>query len=112
MLARQLSGATTIIAVDIVDSRLELARSLGATHTLNSKTSGGQMSEKLRELAGGKGLDYVIDATGKSAVLGQAMQSLRAQGTVLSIGSPGPGEYCPAEIYKVCVVIVGSGPKS
>lgn len=59
MLAAIASGATTIIAVDIVDSRLEFAKTLGATHTINSKnedavasikeiTHGGRTSRSIR----------------------------------------------------------------
>ena len=54
-----LAGATTIIAVDIDDDKLDTARSLGATHTINSKNT--DPVEGIRELTDGNGADLVID---------------------------------------------------
>ena len=58
----QLGGATTIIAVDIDDDKLERARQQGATHTVNSAKV--DPVEAIRELTGGFGADLVIDAVG------------------------------------------------
>jgi S-(hydroxymethyl)mycothiol dehydrogenase len=56
------AGATTIIAVDIDDKKLEWARSFGATHTVNSRVQ--DAVEAIRQLTGGFGADVVIDAVG------------------------------------------------
>src|SRR5690242_17061583 len=56
----RLAGATTIIAVDVDGRKLEWARGLGATHTVDARD--GDPVEAIRELTGGFGADVVIDA--------------------------------------------------
>src|SRR6059058_2793683 len=58
----KLAGATTIIAVDIDDRKLEWATGFGATHTVNSKNS--DPVEAIKGLTGGFGVDVAIDAVG------------------------------------------------
>src|SRR6187431_2011015 len=56
-------GATTIIAVDISDAKLERARHFGATHTVNSANT--DPVEAIRSLTGGHGADVVVEAVGR-----------------------------------------------
>jgi Zn-dependent alcohol dehydrogenase len=56
----RLAGATTIIAVDIDDNKIDMAKSLGATHGVNSRQE--DAVEAIRALTGGHGADVVIDA--------------------------------------------------
>jgi len=56
----RIAGATTVVAVDVDDRKLELARRFGATHTVNSRTE--DPVERIRELTGGFGADVVIEA--------------------------------------------------
>jgi len=78
LMAAKAAGCTTIVAVDIHDSRLELARQLGATHTINSKTQ--KISETiLTEISPG-GLHYALDTTGRNDVITEALNSLRPFG--------------------------------
>ena len=58
----RLAGAATIIAVDIDDRKLEWARGMGATHTVNSKDA--DPVEAIKALTGGFGVDVAIDAVG------------------------------------------------
>ncbi|MHA2788197.1 NAD(P)-dependent alcohol dehydrogenase [Corynebacterium sp. S7] len=88
-------GATTIIAVDIHDSRLELAKELGATHTINSRTE--NPVEKIREITG-DGVNYALDSTGVVAVTRQAADSLAINGTVGLVGAPAPGTEVSFEV--------------
>lgn len=65
IMGAKLSPATMIIAIDIIDARLELAKELGATHVLKSDADTGK---KLRELTNGAGVNHVVEATGNPGV--------------------------------------------
>ncbi|MFI6602476.1 S-(hydroxymethyl)mycothiol dehydrogenase [Nonomuraea sp. NPDC050536] len=84
----RLVGATTIIAVDVDDRKLEWARGLGATHTVNAKD--GDPVEAIRELTGGHGADVVIDAVGRPETYKQAFYARDLAGTVVLVGVPTP----------------------
>ncbi|WP_030984490.1 S-(hydroxymethyl)mycothiol dehydrogenase [Streptomyces sp. NRRL S-1813] len=84
----RLAGAVTIIAVDIDDRKLETARSMGATHTVNSRSS--DPVEAVRELTGGFGADVVIDAVGRPETYRQAFYARDLAGTVVLVGVPTP----------------------
>ena len=84
----RLAGAARIIAVDIDDRKLEKARSMGATHTVNSKTS--DPVEAIRELTGGFGADVVIEAVGRPETYKQAFYARDLAGTVVLVGVPTP----------------------
>ncbi|MBN1190495.1 MAG: alcohol dehydrogenase catalytic domain-containing protein [Dehalococcoidales bacterium] len=67
----RLSGAYPIIAVDILDNKLEMARRFGATHTVNSKMEKDPINA-VWQIAGGRGADYVFVCVGGMDVLRQA----------------------------------------
>lgn len=89
LLAALVAGCTTVIAVDVRESRLELARSLGATHTVDP--GAGDPVEQIREITGGRGVTYALEATGLPAVLRQAADALDIRGTVGLVGAAAPG---------------------
>ncbi|MEV4015174.1 S-(hydroxymethyl)mycothiol dehydrogenase [Nonomuraea angiospora] len=84
----RLVGATTIIAVDVDGRKLEWARGLGATHTVDAKD--GDPVEAIRELTGGFGADVVIDAVGRPETYQQAFYARDLAGTVVLVGVPTP----------------------
>ncbi|MFD7612113.1 S-(hydroxymethyl)mycothiol dehydrogenase [Streptomyces sp. NPDC059828] len=84
----RLAGAARIIAVDIDDRKLETARSMGATHTVNSRTT--DPVEAVRELTGGFGADVVIEAVGNPETYRQAFYARDLAGTVVLVGVPTP----------------------
>ena len=84
----KLAGATTIIAVDIDDRKLEWARGMGATHTVNSKET--DAVEAVKELTGGFGVDVAIDAVGHPKVFEQAFYARDLAGRVVLVGVPTP----------------------
>ena len=84
----RLAGAATIIAVDIDDRKLERARELGATHTVNSKDA--DAVEAIQALTGGHGADVVIDAVGRPETWKQAFYGRDLAGTVVLVGVPIP----------------------
>ena len=83
-----LAGATTIIAVDIDAKKLERAKDLGATHTVDSSAS--DPIEEIRALTGGFGADVVIDAVGRPETYKQAFYARDLAGTVVLVGVPTP----------------------
>ena len=83
-----LAGAHTIIAVDIDDRKLEIARNFGATHTVNSTIE--DPIEAIRGLTGGNGVDVAIEAVGLPATYEQAFYSRDLAGTVVLVGVPNP----------------------
>lgn len=84
----RLAGAGRIIAVDIDDRKLETARRMGATHTVNSRSA--DPVEAIRELTGGFGADVVIDAVGRPETYRQAFYARDLAGTVVLVGVPTP----------------------
>lgn len=87
VMAAKALGAGTIVAVDLNDSRLETAKELGATHTINAADEG--VVEKIREF-GGFGVDYALDTTGLPAVIRQAVEALAPRGACAILGAPMP----------------------
>ncbi|MGE4429082.1 MAG: S-(hydroxymethyl)mycothiol dehydrogenase [Solirubrobacteraceae bacterium] len=84
----QLAGATTIVAVDIDDAKLEQAKRFGATHAVNSRSE--DAVEAIRSLTGGFGADVVIDAVGLPATYKQAFYARDLAGRVVLVGVPTP----------------------
>ena len=85
---RQGRRATTIIAVDVDDRKLEWARQFGATHTVNSREV--DAVEKIRELTGSYGADVVVEAVGRPETYQQAFFARDLAGTVVLVGVPHP----------------------
>ncbi|MDH6139474.1 MULTISPECIES: S-(hydroxymethyl)mycothiol dehydrogenase [Kitasatospora] len=88
VLGARLAGAAKIIAVDLDPRKLERARGLGATHTLDA--GDGDVVEAIRELTGGFGADVVIDAVGRPETYKQAFYARDLAGTVVLVGVPTP----------------------
>lgn len=84
IMAARAVGATTIIAIDIVPSRLEMAKELGATHAVNSKQT--NPVEAVRDITGG-GVDYSLEASGDPRALHQAIEALGSLGTCGIVGA-------------------------
>lgn len=92
----RLVGARRIIAVDMLDSKLEYARHFGATHTVNAKDD---PLAAIKDLTGGWGADYSFEVTGKTAVMEQAYAATRRGGTVCIIGI---GSYTESFPLNAC----------
>jgi aryl-alcohol dehydrogenase len=88
IMGAKVAGATTIIAIDILDERLEVAASLGATHTINSKDA--DPIEKIMEITGG-GVDFVLDTTGVAPVIASLIQAAAFGAKIALVGVPRPG---------------------
>jgi S-(hydroxymethyl)glutathione dehydrogenase/alcohol dehydrogenase len=80
----RLAGARQIIAVDPVAEKRQMAAGFGATHSVDPKV--GDVSEQIRELTEGRGVDYAIEVVGHEAVMRQAYESACRGGTVVFVG--------------------------
>ena len=89
--AAAMVSAYPIIAVDLLDSKLEMARQFGATHVFNSSTTN-DLDGAIREVAGSAGPDVVIDTTGNARVIEQAYELTHADGKTILVGVPGKGD--------------------
>ncbi|MGW1029373.1 NAD(P)-dependent alcohol dehydrogenase [Streptomyces sp. NPDC002577] len=96
VMAARLTPATGIIAVDRVPARLELARELGATHTID--TTSDDLAETVAEITGGHGADGVVETTGNIQVAGAAIGTLAARGTAVLVGAPAFGSTVPVDV--------------
>jgi S-(hydroxymethyl)glutathione dehydrogenase/alcohol dehydrogenase len=86
----RLQGAERIVAVDLSEDRLQMARHHGATDTM---PAGPEVVDQIKEMTGGYGADYTFEATGNVAVMRQAVESAReAWGLATMIGVAGKGE--------------------
>jgi alcohol dehydrogenase len=88
IMGAQLAGCHPIIAVDRIEEKLALAKSLGAT---TSVKAGEDTVASIRELTGG-GVDYAFEAVGNASVLAQAYAVTRRGGKTVTIGLPHPSQ--------------------
>jgi S-(hydroxymethyl)glutathione dehydrogenase/alcohol dehydrogenase len=93
VLGGTLANASKIIAVDLLDNKLEYARTVGATHTINSTRD--DPVAAIRELTDGLGVDYAFDAIGLPRVSRQAYDVTRNGGTTVVVGMAPTGAEIP-----------------
>jgi Zn-dependent alcohol dehydrogenase len=77
-------GASQVIAVDIDDGKLSLARAIGATDTVNAR--GVDVPAQIRKLTEGRGVDFAFEALGSAQTLGQAVRSVGEGGRTIAVG--------------------------
>ncbi len=82
------AGAQRIVAVDLAENRLALARELGATHTLKSDAC--DVAAEVAKLTGGRGADLAFEVVGISATVNLALQTLRRGGAAVLVGNLSP----------------------
>jgi alcohol dehydrogenase len=93
----KLMGASTIIGVDTVPARLEVARALGADHVVDFKA--GDPVEQIMALTDGRGVDVAIEALGTQGTFASALRVLRPGGTLSSLGVYSSDLTIPADAY-------------
>lgn len=86
----RIAGATRIIAVDINDAALEFAGKFGATDSVNANA--GDPLKAIKDLTGGKGVDYAFEAFGSSETITLAFDAARKHGTAVIAGLAPVGE--------------------
>ncbi len=79
-----LSGAAMVIAVDLLERKLQFAKQFGATHVVNA--SGGDAVKQVRALTGERGVDYAFEVIGLPVTMRQAFDVLAKCGTAVIVG--------------------------
>lgn len=82
-----LAGANPIVAIDLLDNKLDMARRRGATHCLNSGKET-NLDRAIREIVGAKGPDKVVETTGVKSVIELAYDLTHPDGTCVLVGVP------------------------
>lgn len=97
-LARRM-GAGRVIAVDVRDDKLEAARRLGATDTVNA--SAGDPVKRVAEVTGGRGVDIVVEALGRPETVSQAFLMAGDGGRVVVIGVTDVTKTAPIPVTRL-----------
>lgn len=88
--AAAMVSAYPVIAVDLHDNRLELARQMGATHTINATSE--DAGACIAAILDGSALDVFIDNTGNPGIIAQGYRITGPLGRVILVGVPGAGD--------------------
>ncbi len=83
----ELAGANPIVAIDLIDSKLQMAKARGATHCLDASKVA-DMDAEIRKIVGSQGPDKVIETTGAKSVIELAYNLTHADGTCVLVGVP------------------------
>jgi alcohol dehydrogenase len=92
------SGARQIVAIDLADDKLGLARQLGATHTVNARDP--DAADQVKQVTGG-GVDFAFEMAGAQRAMELAFKITRRGGTTITAGLPPPGAALPVPIVQL-----------
>ena len=84
-------GATRVIAVDMIQDRLELAEKLGATEIINAKNE--DLVQKIKDLTEDRGVDVALETAGSVKTSQLSLDLVKRGGTVVHVGWTDPGEF-------------------
>ena len=104
-----IAGAARIIAIDVLDDKLEAARSFGATHTVNAKTD--DLAADVMAQNDGRGVDYVLVTVGAPVAYASAPALLCKGGAMVIVGMPPVGtllDYDPLNMADGSYRYLGS----
>ncbi|RUR00960.1 NAD(P)-dependent alcohol dehydrogenase [Labedella endophytica] len=93
IMAAKAAGATTIIALDVLDERLSFATELGATHTINGRTA--DVEAEILAITDGVGAPYAVDTTAVPAVVAQLVAATSFGASIALVGVPKPDATIP-----------------
>ncbi|GIH24796.1 alcohol dehydrogenase [Acrocarpospora phusangensis] len=93
----RVSGATTILAIDPLESKHELAKKVGATHACTPD----QLMDAVGTLTGGQGFDYGFEVVGKSQAIMTAWQATRRGGDVIVVGAGAMDDTVPLTAFSL-----------
>jgi S-(hydroxymethyl)glutathione dehydrogenase / alcohol dehydrogenase len=94
----RIAGASRIVAVDVAESKLELARRFGATDAVNGRD--GRAVEAIHTLFGG-GVDFSFEVVGSPSLMRQAYDAVRRGGVATIVGVGRPGDTFPMDAFVV-----------
>ena len=92
-------GASQIIAIDVSDDKLAIARRVGATDVINSRTT--DVSARVREVTDGHGVDVAFEALGRPETFTQALEIIGDGGRMVPIGIAPGKTTAPVEITRL-----------
>ncbi|CAN6605319.1 sorbitol dehydrogenase 1 [Trichomonascus vanleenenianus] len=104
-------GATTIVTVDLVQSRLDLSREFGATHTFvpQKGDTPEQSAARIQELIGGVAPEFVLDASGAEPSINTGVALIRPGGTYMQVGNGKPIiEFAMSRVVNKELTVKGS----
>ncbi len=104
IMAAASAGCTTIVAIDLHPHRLELARSLGATHVVDGRAN--DVAAQVIATTG-RGVDHAVDTTGVNAVCAAAISALTSRGTLALVGVAQPDLVIPGNALAMGKRVVG-----
>lgn len=111
VMGARIAGMKSIIAVDRVESRLALARELGATHALDTSGLKGDISKSIQDVIDGERISLAIETTGVPSVMNSVMLSLGTKGKHIQIAPPPSGfnlSIPPFDLFRKSKIIEGS----
>lgn len=98
LLAAKSIGARSVVAIDMLDSKLELAKQLGATACIRADSA--NVIAQVKDLTGG-GVDYAFEMAGSVAALELAYRITRRGGTTVTAGLPNPSKMWPLQAVSL-----------
>jgi succinate semialdehyde reductase (NADPH) len=105
-------GASQIIAVDVREDKLAVARELGATHTVNAAgATPGDITKQVFDLTGGRGVEVAFEVLGRPETFAQAVDVLGDGGRMIAVGIAAGRTTAPVEITRLVrrgLQIIGS----
>jgi S-(hydroxymethyl)glutathione dehydrogenase/alcohol dehydrogenase len=92
-------GASQIVAIDVADDKLEIARRVGASDIINAQTT--NAGERVRELTDGRGVDVAFEALGRPETFTQALEIIGDGGRMVAVGIAPGKTTAPVEITRL-----------
>jgi len=105
----KIAGASQIIAIDVVDKKLAIAKTLGATHTINARER--NPVKEIKDITNGEGVDIAFEVVGLSETVAQTIESVKMGGKAVLIGLMPVGTSAPVHVARVVragIQILGS----
>lgn len=105
----KLAGARHVIAIDLLDDKLEIAQTFGATHTINAACE--DSVKTIKDLTNGRGADYVFVTVGNEQAIKQSFSMIRKQGTTVMIGLIPEDVVVPLPVTQIALTeqrVIGS----
>lgn len=102
VMAARIRQAKEIIAVDLQANRLELAKELGATKTINSTEV--DVIEEIKKVCTPNGVQFALDCSGVLKVIEMMIESLGTRGRACSVGAPSPGKRASVDVFSHLVM--------
>jgi len=90
-------NCSTIIAIDLREDRLAVAKEVGATHTLNGQAP--DLTAQIQDICSPGGLKFAMDCTGVPKVIDTMIQGLGRRGRAATVGAPKPGSKAAIDVF-------------